>query len=318
MKERAKSPKFWLCIALILCLISMIGASLMQTSNNTIIIKQMTWESPSGHQLSADLYRPKTATADKPAPAIVTIEGWYNNKEMQDLYTTELARRGYVVLTLDMHGHGDSECLASAELYDGAVGVDGAVQLVASLPYVDASRIGVTGHSSGGTAANMAVAIDNERDAPLIKSVLQQAGDWQDDTGADHSGDYGSRSVGIIASKHDDFYFGTYDTGKRLYYGSEEEAKKSCFLTRLLFAQIITAVFGTLVYPFVKTQHRLMVVVKYPVVTPKKYTGIFDCAQKIIINEGSYSLFQGNSGNFYRWLYWSLALVLYDEFQKYF
>ena len=114
------------------------------------------------------------------------------------------------------------------------------------------------------------------------------------------------------------FYFGTYDTGKRLYYGSEEEAKKSCFLTRLLFAQIITAVFGTLVYPFVKIQHRLMVIVKYPVVTSNKCTGIFDCAQKIITNEGSYSLFQGNSENFYKWLYWSLALVLYDEFQKYF
>lgn len=222
MKERVRSPKFWLCIALVLCLISMIGVSLLQTSNNNIIIKQMTWESPSGHQLSADLYRPKTATADNPAPAIVTIEGWYNNKEMQDLYTTELARRGYVVLTLDMHGHGDSECLASAELYDGAVGVDGAVQLIASLPYVDASRIGVTGHSSGGTAANMAVAIDNERDVPLIKSVLQQAGDWQDDTGADHSGDYGSRSVGIIASKHDDFYFGTYDENGNMLTSAAE------------------------------------------------------------------------------------------------
>ena len=130
---------------------------------------------------------------------------------MQDLYSIELARRGYVVLALDLHSHGDSESLSIAELYDGAVGVDGAVQLIASLPYVDTARIGVTGHSSGGTAANMAVEIDNSRETPLIASVLQQAGDWQDDTGGDHSGDYGSRSVGIIASTHDDFYFGTYD-----------------------------------------------------------------------------------------------------------
>ena len=83
--------------------------------------------------------------------------------------------------------------------------------MLATLPYVDSSKIGVTGHSSGGTACNMAVAIDNEREKPLISCVLQQAGDWQDDIGADHSGDYGSRSVGIIASTHDDFYFGTYD-----------------------------------------------------------------------------------------------------------
>ena len=204
------NAKFFLCAALVLCLISMIGASLIQTQNHKIRIKQMTWETPAGHQISADLWIPENATAQSPAPAIVTIEGWYNNKEMQDLYTLELARRGYVVLTMDLHGHGNSESLPQDQLYEGAVGVDGAVQLIASLPYVDTERIGVTGHSSGGTAANMALPTDNEREKPLIAAILHQAADWQDDTGGDHSGEYGSRSVGIIASEYDDFYFGTY------------------------------------------------------------------------------------------------------------
>lgn len=209
--KKKMTAKLWTVVALIICLVSMVGTSLVQTSGNKIKIKSMQWESSEGHLLSADLWIPVTAAKDHPAPAVVTVEGWYNNKEMQDMYNVELARRGYVVLTLDMHGHGNSESLPSDQLYDGAVGVDAAVQMAASLPYVDKSRIGVTGHSSGGTAANMAVAIDNERETPLIACVLQQAGDWQDDTGADHSGDYGSRSVGIIASEYDDFYFGTYD-----------------------------------------------------------------------------------------------------------
>lgn len=211
MKTKKSCARVWLCVALVLCLISMVGSSLIQTGNHSIRIKKMYWESPAGALLSADLWIPANATADNKAPAVVTVEGWYNNKEMQDAYTMELARRGYVVLTLDLHGHGNSEALPQDRLYDGAVGVDGAVQMVASLPYVDTTRIGVTGHSSGGTAANMAVALDNERETPLIACVLQQAGDWQDDTGGDHSGDYGSRSVGIIASEYDDFYFGTYD-----------------------------------------------------------------------------------------------------------
>lgn len=211
MKTKKSRARVWLCMALVLCLISMVGSSLIQTGNHSIRIKKMYWESPAGALLSADLWIPANATADNKAPAVVTVEGWYNNKEMQDAYTMELARRGYVVLTLDLHGHGNSEALPQDRLYDGAVGVDGAVQMVASLPYVDTTRIGVTGHSSGGTAANMAVALDNERETPLIACVLQQAGDWQDDTGGDHSGDYGSRSVGIIASEYDDFYFGTYD-----------------------------------------------------------------------------------------------------------
>ncbi len=210
-QKKHLKAKAWMCIALALCLLSMIGASLIQTSGNKIVIKTMSWESSDGHQLSAFLYKPATATKDTKAPAVITIEGWYNNKEMQDLFDIELARRGYVVLSLDMQSHGNSESLTHDELYDGAVGVDGAIQLIANLPYVDNTRIGLTGHSSGGTACNMAVAIDNKRDVPLIKSILMQAGDWQDDIGGDHSGEYGSRSIGIIASKYDDFYFGTYD-----------------------------------------------------------------------------------------------------------
>ena len=199
MRKKVPAMK-WTVVALIICLISLIGTSFVQTSNQKIKIKSMKWESPQGNLLSADLWIPQNAPADTPAPCIITAEGWYNNKEMQDMYNVELSRRGYVVLTLDMHGHGNSEAVSSDRLYEGAVGVDAAVQLAATLPYVDVEKIGVTGHSSGGTAANMAVAIDNEREIPLIACVLEQAGDWQDDTGGDHSGDYGSRSVGIIAS----------------------------------------------------------------------------------------------------------------------
>jgi hypothetical protein len=208
---KTKKAYFWVVVGLCLCLIGSIGASIVQSDGGNVIVKELTWESAEGYILSGIMYKPKTASKGSKVPAVVTVEGWYNTKEMQDLYSIELARRGYAVLALDMHGHGNSEAVTADQLYDGAVGVDSAVIQVASWDFVDTSRIGVTGHSSGGTAANMAVAIDNERETPLIKAVLQQAGDWQDDTGADHSGDYKWRDVGIIASTHDDFYFGTYD-----------------------------------------------------------------------------------------------------------
>lgn len=200
----------WVCIALLLCLISMVGASAVQTAGGKIDMKTLSWESPQGHLLSAYLFVPPNATAKTPAPAVVCIEGWFNNKEMQDAYYTELARRGYVVMALDMHGHGNSESTTEAELYDGGVGVDGAVVLLDTLEYVDSTRIGVTGHSSGGTASNMAIVIDNQRERPLIRANLLQAADWNDDTGADHSGDFGDRHIGIIASQYDDFYFAWY------------------------------------------------------------------------------------------------------------
>ena len=206
-----KNAKLWVAISLVICLISMIFSSAIQSSFGQVTVDELRLVDRSGYAVSALLYRPKTATAETPAPCIITIEGWYNNKEMQDLYSVEYARRGYVVLAVDMHGHGDSESTYTDDLYSSAVGVDAAVELAGSLSYVDQSRIGVTGHSSGGAACNMAVAIDNERDVPLIRAILFQASTWVDDTGADHSGEFGDRDVGIIADRYDEFFFWTED-----------------------------------------------------------------------------------------------------------
>ena len=63
------------------------------------------------------------ATAETPAPAVVTVHGWYNANGFQDLFNIELARRGYVVLSPDMIGHGDSEILDWDTLYDDASGI---------------------------------------------------------------------------------------------------------------------------------------------------------------------------------------------------
>ncbi|MFR0956462.1 MAG: hypothetical protein ACLSFA_11885 [Roseburia inulinivorans] len=43
-----------------------------------------------------------------------------------------------------MHGHGDTEITAADEVYSSAVGIDAAVALAASLPYVDKDKIGIT------------------------------------------------------------------------------------------------------------------------------------------------------------------------------
>jgi pimeloyl-ACP methyl ester carboxylesterase len=206
-----RGTKKWVLAGLIICLISMIGSSVIQTNFGNVKVEELTWVGSGGYKTSALLYKPDTATKESKVPCIITVEGWYNNKEMQDLYSVEYARRGFVVLAVDMHGHGDSESTTAAELYSDAVGVNTAVELASNLPYVDTSRIAVTGHSSGGAACGMAVALDNERKTPLISAVLYEASTWVDDTGKDHSADFGSRSVGIISDKYDEFFFWTKD-----------------------------------------------------------------------------------------------------------
>ena len=58
-----------------------------------------------GKVVSGILFKPKDATADNPLPAVVLTHGYLNNREMQLQNAIELARRGFVVLTVDREGH---------------------------------------------------------------------------------------------------------------------------------------------------------------------------------------------------------------------
>ena len=203
---------FWLALSLVLCLVSAIGASLVQTAGGSVTVKDMRWETSSGRLMNALLFTPSTATADDPAPAIVVSHGWWNNREMQDANYVELARRGYVVVSIDMYGHGDSDPLPVAETAVGGTGMYDAVALLADLPYVDTDRIGVTGHSNGARAANFSVLLDNAADEQLIAAVLLVDNDplYTEPEGTDYANVYGSRDVGVVQAMYDEFFFRSY------------------------------------------------------------------------------------------------------------
>ena len=202
-----KNARFWVVIALVLCLISSVGASVFQTNFGQVKYHDLTIDAASGHKLDALLLVPETATAENPAPAIVVSHGWYNNREMQDLNYVEYARRGYVVLAISMYGHGDSEVIASDTWWDdenNANGLYDGVKYVAELPYVDASRIGVTGHSNGALACREAVLQDQEG---LIAAALLVSNDavYYDENG--HLYDmFGHRDAAIVACQYDEFF----------------------------------------------------------------------------------------------------------------
>lgn len=207
-----KRNGFWLAAALILALVSAIGASLVQTSAGAVTVKDLKWETASGRMMSALLLTPETATADDPAPAVVVSHGWWNNREMQSANYVELARRGYVVLSIDMYGHGNSDPLPADELMVGGTGMYDAVQLIADLPYVDRDRIGITGHSNGARAANFSIPLDDAAEEQLISSVMLVDFDpIYTDADGDHVNAYGSRDVGLIQAQYDEFFFRSYD-----------------------------------------------------------------------------------------------------------
>lgn len=209
MDNVKKKARIFLVISLVLMLLCGIVVSAVQTSGGKVTMKELNIETDDGYTMSAYLFVPKTATKDNPAPAIVTSHGYLNNKEMADANYVELARRGFVVLSIDQPDHGDSEVtpdffiLAPTGVYQG-------VLALSRMPFVDNTRIGVTGHSMGSWSVNAAVQTDNLNEVPLISSVLIHCNEpvYTDDDG-NYVNIYGNRDVGLISAMYDEF-FGTW------------------------------------------------------------------------------------------------------------
>ena len=62
-----------------------------------------------GNNIYYKLYRPFSATAANPAPAVLLLHGYQNDNQTCAAYAMELARRGYVVMAIDEFGHGKTE-----------------------------------------------------------------------------------------------------------------------------------------------------------------------------------------------------------------
>ena len=203
MEKLKKRAKIWLCIGIALMLLSAIVVSAVQTSGGTVTMKELMIETDKGYNMSAYLMIPENATAESPAPAVVTSHGYLNNKEMQDANYVELARRGFVVLAIDQPCHGDSQVMAIRN----ADGVYQGVLALSRMPFVDVNRIGITGHSMGGGSCNSAVAEDNENGTNLISAVLLNCADaTYKDTDGNFANIYGSRDVAILAAQYDEFF----------------------------------------------------------------------------------------------------------------
>ena len=198
-----------LAISLVLMLVSCIFTSMIQTNFGKVEVKEINWVTDNGYTMNAWLFIPENATTETPAPAVVTSHGMFNNKGMQDLNFVELARRGFVVLAQDMPSHGDSEDVES--IVSTIIGLYESVKELAKMPFVDAARIGITGHSLGGMSCNTAVQLDSYSPTPLIAAVLLNSADGTYTSDGQFVNIYGSRDMGIVAGQYDEWFFDDTD-----------------------------------------------------------------------------------------------------------
>ena len=189
-------------------------------------------------RIAYKLYKPRGADAAHPAPAVLVMHGYQNDKETSAAFSIELASRGIVVLSVDLYGHGDTspgmrgrgygkfkptnpdKPLSGPERYhimmtfsvmnffrpeissgvaDSSMGGRSAWLYLASLPFVDSHRMGVTGHSMG-TWASWSVAAA----FPEHRAVVLQCGELFPKTSYD-SDKIKFNNVLLLQSLYDEF-----------------------------------------------------------------------------------------------------------------
>lgn len=170
-----KSPLRMLLISLALILVGSFGAHLVQTGGGAIDVIGFKLPTENGQWITADLFRPKSASETNQVPLVVVCPGFERSKETMSGYSIELARRGIAVITIDPYNQGASSSTrqrrsATMEGY----GVVPMVEYVCNTPnlnYVDKSRIGAVGYSAGGNAVLQSASRFGARQARALRQA---------------------------------------------------------------------------------------------------------------------------------------------------
>ncbi|MCP4044571.1 MAG: alpha/beta hydrolase, partial [Gammaproteobacteria bacterium] len=156
-EHQLKSSKRLLLISLLVVLLASFIASKIQSSAGRVTVQDIKIPTHNGQWVVADLYKPRSATSENPAPLVVVIPGFQRSKEALANVAIELSRRGIVAILIDPYAQGFSSASMSriAATTEG-YGMFAVVDYAAGTPnlnYIDKTRIGATGHSAGGNAA---------------------------------------------------------------------------------------------------------------------------------------------------------------------
>ena len=229
-KQSATAVIVWLVIAVLLIGVGSFLANRFMTGQGSVKVSRVKFDTETG-TLSGLLYMPKGAGAEDPRPALVTTHGYLNSAEMQDAQSIEMARRGYVVLALDMYDHGHSAANADktggflnfwpSSIFDG-------VKYIYGQDYVLKDEAGngliaVSGHSMGSFSSEMALYYDElayqETGVRMIYAGLSTGSDysytgWLGLDAATAAENFSGRWIGKIAAQFDEFFFNAEgDTG---------------------------------------------------------------------------------------------------------
>lgn len=268
MTQRSKKSAAVLAVLLCIATAAMFFANRIQTDNGAVRVSEGTIASPVG-ELAYKLYVPQTADEAAPAPGVILLHGYQNDRETCAAYAIELARRGAVVMSLDEYGHGrtgagllergyvdrkvtvnygeeseadgtfvpiggpkryrvmmnfsnlsffDSRYTqddAGNRITDSSAGGITAYAALADLPFVDETRLAVSGHSMGtwsswSVAAACSGAVNSAGASIAPRAIVLQCGELFRQSVYD-AGAIRFHNVLLLQAKYDEFsYFRDY------------------------------------------------------------------------------------------------------------
>ena len=171
------------------------AVSALAQPNDAVASRAVTiWSD--GTRLAGNLFHPKEAKEGDKLPAIVLCHGWGGVKEhLNRTYAPRFAGAGFVVLTFDYRGWGesDSRLVVTGEMPKPDAGgnvtvtaqairelvdprdqledIHNALNFIEGEPLVDRSRIGLWGTSFGG-----GLVLQTAVDDPRVKCIVSQVG----------------------------------------------------------------------------------------------------------------------------------------------
>ncbi len=164
--EKDKRIKLCFLISIVIVFFSGGMAAAFQNNFGTIDIQEVAIVDDLGNKIVGKLYRPIGVSASNPAPGVLGIHGYNNDKDVQRPASLELAKAGFVVLAIDRAAHGDSE--GDTEFLAG--NLDAAYKWLAGCSFVDGTSMGLFGHSMGYILGSAVAAMNPDHDACVFET----------------------------------------------------------------------------------------------------------------------------------------------------
>jgi pimeloyl-ACP methyl ester carboxylesterase len=172
----------------------------VSTDGGDVSIETTSFETESGLDLTATVYRPAETTANDSRPAVLLIHGAGADRGTMSSFGQEFAERGYVAVAVDQPGHRDSDPPAGADGFGGPA----SLAYTRSLDTVDEDRVSLVGHSLGGFASLTAA----EDDPDGYQSVVLLSSTWGDESAIDDvpvANESFPRNMAVVFGKYDEF-----------------------------------------------------------------------------------------------------------------